>query len=55
MPTNKRRTRNSFDSGMTEWHRTLSDLAAKRTLDEIEDMFGVMLNFSARLFILSLK
>jgi hypothetical protein len=55
MSINKRRARNTFDSGMTEWHRTLSDLAAKRTLDEIEDMFGIMLNFPARLFILSLK
>ncbi|WP_246483592.1 AAA family ATPase [Paenacidovorax monticola] len=43
----------NLGDGSTDWHATLSALARKHTLEEIEDMFGRKLGFAARSYVLS--
>jgi len=45
----------NLGDGSTDWHETLSALAQRHTLEEIEDTFGRKLGFAARSYILSIR
>jgi predicted ATPase len=45
----------NLGDGSTDWHETLSALARKRTLEEIQEAFGYRLGFAARSYILSIR
>ncbi|RYF06235.1 MAG: hypothetical protein EOO77_27195, partial [Oxalobacteraceae bacterium] len=45
----------NLGDGSTDWHETLSALARRNTLEEIEEAFGRKLGFAARSYVLSLR
>ena len=45
----------NLGDGSTDWHETLSSLARRSTLEEIEEMFGRKLGFAARSYVLSIQ
>lgn len=45
----------NLGDGSTDWHETLSALARRNTLDEIEEAFDRKLGFAARSYILSIR
>jgi len=45
----------NLGDGSTDWHETLSVLARRNTLEEIEEAFGRKLGFAARSYVLSLR
>mgnify|MGYP000137209301 CR=1 FL=1 len=45
----------NLGDGSTDWHETLSSLAKRSTLEEIEEMFGRKLGFAARSYVLSIQ
>jgi ABC-type lipoprotein export system ATPase subunit len=45
----------NLGDGSTDWHETLSALARRKTLEEIEETFGRRLGFAARSYILSVR
>lgn len=45
----------NLGDGSTDWHETLSALARRHTLVEIEEMFGFRLGFAARSYVVSVR
>lgn len=45
----------NLGDGSTDWHETLSALARRNTLEEIEEAFGRKLGFAARSYVLSIR
>ncbi|GKS88658.1 AAA family ATPase [Xanthomonas campestris pv. raphani] len=45
----------NLGDGSTDWHETLKTLARRNTLNEIEEMFGTRLGFTARSYVLSIR
>jgi len=45
----------NLGDGSTDWHETLSTLARRSTLEEIEETFGRKLGFAARSYVLSIR
>jgi len=45
----------NLDDGSTDWHETLRELAEKRSLDDIESLFGQRLGFAARSYVVGVK
>ncbi len=45
----------NLGDGSTDWHETLSALARRSTLEEIEEAFGRKLGFAARSYVLSIR
>lgn len=45
----------NLGDGSTDWHETLSALARRKTLEEIEEAFDRRLGFAARSYILSIR
>jgi predicted ATP-binding protein involved in virulence len=45
----------NLGDGSTDWHDTLRTIARKKTLSEIEEMFGYSLGFAAKSYILSIR
>jgi len=45
----------NLGDGSTDWHETLSTLARRSTLEEIEEAFGRKLGFAARSYVLSIR
>lgn len=45
----------NLGDGSTDWHETLSALARRNTLEDIEEAFGRKLGFAARSYVLSIR
>lgn len=45
----------NLGDGSTDWHATLRDLARRHSLEEIEELFGEKLGFTARSYVLSIR
>jgi hypothetical protein len=45
----------NLDDGSTDWHETLRELAEKRTLEDVEKLFGRQLGFAARSYVVGVQ